>query len=356
MTFYNIIFGILFLGAFRVVIRSLASGPPDWKLFPLAAILSILIFSDTIYTSLVIEGHRTRYSIWMKLLDLTSFIILSFAIVVLDPTDKNIVSVDVQILLANVTGWMRCSREALFWLLLAAYTVSMITWHHWAATYAELDRPWGRRLWLAQPFLLILFLLMAVLTWPIPWLPVAPVGPGRWLLFALTLVYLVGYKPLLTWHLERVVAVKPLTATDVQAIRCWPAYTGRFLPLDYALRENGWLDQFPASATNRRWGAWRDGELVGFALLTNIQNEEAEFYLAVHPDRFRQGVGREITRKVLDLGTKQLGLKRIYLRVRDWHTDAIGLYKSVGFKELPGTQVNTVNGAPVTFVTMEYTT
>jgi RimJ/RimL family protein N-acetyltransferase len=354
MTFYNIIFGILFLGAFRVVIRSLASGP-DWTLFPLAAILSILIFSDTIYTALVIEGRRTRYSIWMKLFDLTSFVILSFAIVVLDPTDKNIMSVDVQALLADVTSWMGCSTETLFWSLLAAYMVSIMTWHRSAATYAELPRRWGWWLSMAQPILLTLFLLMSALAWPIPRLPGVLVEPGRWLLFALMLVYLVGYKPLLTWHLDRVVVVRPLTATDVEAVRSWPPYTGRLHVLDYALRENGWLDQFPASATNGRWGAWRAGELVGFALLTDIQNHAAEFYLAVHPDRFREGLGREITRKVLDLGTKQLGLTRIYLRVRDWHKASLALFKSVGFRQLPGEQVDIVNGAPVTFFKMEYT-
>jgi len=56
MTFYNIIFGLLFIGAFREVIFALAQGP-DWPLFCLTATLSVLVFSDTIYTSVVIEDR-----------------------------------------------------------------------------------------------------------------------------------------------------------------------------------------------------------------------------------------------------------------------------------------------------------
>ena len=122
MTFYNIIFGLLFMGSYSEVVRSLAAGKdfiPEY--FLQASVLSVLIFSDTIFTSMVIESTRRRYSITMKLLDLTSFILLSFAIVVLNPTNQNMfqVPVNAESLLHSVTITLGCSNETLFWALIA---------------------------------------------------------------------------------------------------------------------------------------------------------------------------------------------------------------------------------------------
>jgi RimJ/RimL family protein N-acetyltransferase len=351
VTFYNIIFGILFLGAFREVIRSLAEGP-DWTLFWQTATLSVLIFSDTIYTAVVIEGKRKRYTMRMKLLDLASFILLSLAVVVIHPTDKNMFEVNATSQLGRLLGELGCTAEALFWSLLCAYSLVLIIWNAWGKTYDGLRH--HRWVMWVQPMMLVVFGVMAALTWPSPWPANADwfLAGARPAIFALSLVYLVGYKPFLTTALDSIVSLKPLSTFDAQAIRCWPQYAGAVAALDYALRAGGWLDQFPESPATRRWAAWQDGELVGFALLTDIGGSEAEFYIAVHPERLRTGLGKEITEQTVALGFNRLGLRRIHLKVRDWHAGAIKLYEQVGFRRC-GTCVAPIQGQQVNFVTME---
>ena len=62
---------------------------------------------------------------------------------------------------------------------------------------------------------------------------------------------------------------------------------------------------------------------------------------------------RTITEQVVfDLGRGELGLKRIYLKVRDWHSTGIHLYESVGFKKC-GEVSEDIQGTPVKFVLME---
>lgn len=114
------------------------------------------------------------------------------------------------------------------------------------------------------------------------------------------------------------------------------------------------MDQFPESLITHRWAAWQDGELVGFSILTGSTEKDAEFYIALHPERLGQGLGREVTEQTIALGFKQPGLRRIHLKVRDWHTGAIRLYESVGFKKY-STCVENIQDQPVNFVTMELT-
>jgi diamine N-acetyltransferase len=345
MTFYNIIFGILFLGAFREVVSSLATGP-DWNKFCLTATLSVLIFSDTIYTSMVIEGRRNTYSVLMKLLDLTSFILLSFAVVVVDPTKENMFQVDAACRLESLFGSENFKREGVFWMLLSLYAIVLILWNVRAGVYRNLKQ--HRWVTLVQPLLVVFFALMAVLCFTQDEEYI--LKPARVALLVISLIYLVGYKPFLTCALDSVV-LKPLTADDAFEIQSWPHYPPRVAALDYALRQGGWLDMFPESPTTRRFAAWQQGKLVGFSILTGNKTD-AEFYIAVHPERLKEGLGRKITNQTLALGFKKHGLRRIYLKVRDWYTEAIRLYESVGFHRF-GTHVEVTNGVPVNFIMMQ---
>jgi diamine N-acetyltransferase len=148
------------------------------------------------------------------------------------------------------------------------------------------------------------------------------------------------------------VTLKPLTGEDVNVIRYWPPYPRELVDLDYALREDGWLDEFPESPTTRRFAAWDGTQLVGFSILTDIVDGNAEFYIALHPGWIGRGIGREVTNQTLAIGFEQLDLRRIYLKVRDWHQRAIALYESVGLRKF-GMCVADVQGQPVHFVTME---
>src|ERR1044071_10132656 len=87
MTFYNIIFGILFLGGVREIFVALTSEHGGGLLaFWEASILTLLIFSDVVYTSHVLEELKYPYTVWMKLIDLTSFILLTAALLLFNPT------------------------------------------------------------------------------------------------------------------------------------------------------------------------------------------------------------------------------------------------------------------------------
>jgi hypothetical protein len=161
MTFYNIIFGLLFIGAFREVIYAFGRPgweTPDWRLFCRASILSILVFSDTIYTAVVIEDKKRMYSVPMKLLDLCSFIVLSLAVVLLNPALNDMFEVDVSKVLDSLvasTGW---TAEAMFWAILAIYMVILIRWN----TLMGIDRIMARHRWVkyVQPILFGAFVAM----------------------------------------------------------------------------------------------------------------------------------------------------------------------------------------------------
>jgi diamine N-acetyltransferase len=143
-----------------------------------------------------------------------------------------------------------------------------------------------------------------------------------------------------------------LTAADALEIQRWPSYPPALRELDYALRKGGWLDQFPAAAQARRFAARDNSALIGFSLLTHITTVDAEFYIALHPEHIGHGIGREITQLTLQYGFEQLQLRRIYLKVRQWHRRGIALYESIGFKTT-GEMIENIQGEPITFFSME---
>jgi RimJ/RimL family protein N-acetyltransferase len=347
MTFYNIIFGLLFIGAFREVIFALAQGP-DWQLFCLTATLSVLVFSDTIYTAGVIEDKQSRYTNGMKLLDLWSFILLSFAVVILNPYTNDMFEVNVTAVLGEVvsrTGWC---PEALFWGLLTLYMFNLVIWNK----LLGVDRvKWCYR-WVrwVQPAMLLSFAAIALVAWRATE-PDATLHVVRWVVLAAVLAYLLFFKTYMSKVLDEVVTLKTLTDTDVAAIHAWTPYKAPIDVLDYALRPGGWLDQYPRSPRNVRYGIWHKGELVGFSLLTDIGNGEAEFYIALRADQTRRNLGREGTLQTIRRGFHELGLKRIHLKVRDWY-GARKMYASIGFRECGNFEEQT-DGKLVKFVRME---
>ena len=148
------------------------------------------------------------------------------------------------------------------------------------------------------------------------------------------------------------ISLKKLTESDVVQILQWSPYPAWVSPLDYALRKGGWLDQFQESESSHRYSAWQNFHLVGFSILTGIKKGDAEFYVAIHPEHLGCGIGKDVTRGTIRIAFEQLKLSRVHLKVRLWHDRAIRLYESVGFKRI-GTCVETIEGQPVQFITME---
>lgn len=122
MTFYNIIFGILFLESCRQLLN-LSGSASGWT----AATIAVIVFNDTVHSSQLLEGSAGRaYKLSMKYLDLAAFLLLSLALIALNPDGKPF-SVELKPALA---GWH--SHSWIVWALLAGYWAIAWTWN-WAS-------------------------------------------------------------------------------------------------------------------------------------------------------------------------------------------------------------------------------
>lgn len=186
MTFYNIIFGILFLAALREVLQAFFDRDRDR--FWMSAVLTLLICNDILYTSHCIEEKKLAYTISMKLADLLNFVLLSSGILMLSPNGNLL---GVQALAAGSGGASRSlrEREGWFWLLICSYWLLCMFWNALGGAYASDHDIWRR----SVPFLFFVPLAaMLGLAWR------GPQGRlARWfrpIVALLTVSYLLGFK------------------------------------------------------------------------------------------------------------------------------------------------------------------
>jgi hypothetical protein len=192
MTFYNIIFGLLFVGAVRellleVIQTTWPASAAAWQ----AATLALLTFGDVVYTSHVVEELRQPYTVWMKLIDLTNFVVLTAALVTLDPSVIGVFQLAqgdlTQHLPTAFAPWWYWALVSLYWMMLLVW-VRVGAVHRPAAELAEfLARDWRWPDWLvagARALVVwgrisglgVLLGATAVATWRPAWLTVvAPV-------------------------------------------------------------------------------------------------------------------------------------------------------------------------------------
>ena len=140
---------------------------------------------------------------------------------------------------------------------------------------------------------------------------------------------------------------------DRRRIAGWPPYPAEFGELDYALRRNGWLDEFLEKENAWIYVTERDGAPIAFSLLAMEGVSGAEFRIALHADHLGKGLGRIITQRTMELGFHVHGLQRIHLIVRRNNHRARRLYESMGFRPC-GSCVKDVNGCSVEFQQFEY--
>jgi hypothetical protein len=121
VTFYNIIFGLLFLGAIRQLALFVVSGNALGILA--CAALAVFVFNDTITTAQYVEDDSNRYSERMKLLDLLSFLVLTTGLVLLSPNDN--------FLFTRSSGPVDTELPHLLWFRasLATYWIIAILWN-----------------------------------------------------------------------------------------------------------------------------------------------------------------------------------------------------------------------------------
>ncbi len=150
------------------------------------------------------------------------------------------------------------------------------------------------------------------------------------------------------------ILLRPITAADISAIKNWPPYEPDFAQMDYALREQGWLDDFYNMPGAHLYAVEDNVVVIGFTLLNITKDAEAEFRIALHPHHVGKGIGQEVTQETLRIGFGQLGLERITLIVRKNNPRAARLYERVGFSK-NGESVHAVQRKPIEFIDMVIT-
>ena len=148
--------------------------------------------------------------------------------------------------------------------------------------------------------------------------------------------------------------LRPITTEDIAVIHAWPSYGNGFKQMDYALREQGWLDEFRGRADTLIYTAISGNKIIGFSLLKRTTDHEAEFRIALHPYEIGRGYGRTVTELTLKTGFKQLGMEGITLIVRKSNPRAAQLYRSIGFA-VTGESTHAIQGKDIDFIDMYMT-
>ena len=139
----------------------------------------------------------------------------------------------------------------------------------------------------------------------------------------------------------------------IRIVDAWPLYRGEYAEMNYALRSgHGWLDGFAIKPGCITYAVYAAGTLVGFTLLIGNQKNDAEFYVAVHPLHLRQKLGARLTQATLEVAFREMGLKRVHLKVRTDVQHRIQLYETQGFRHC-GRKTELVDGRNVEFLQME---
>lgn len=142
-----------------------------------------------------------------------------------------------------------------------------------------------------------------------------------------------------------------LSVADMGEIRCWPPYPSEFADLDYALRHNGWLDEFGSRPDTWCYAGEDAGALIAFVIVSKTGRGEAEFRLALCADRIGQGLGAAIIPLALEKASG-LGFTRIHLIVRKTNPRACRLYARLGFAKR-GECFREINGKRALFTIMD---
>jgi RimJ/RimL family protein N-acetyltransferase len=150
------------------------------------------------------------------------------------------------------------------------------------------------------------------------------------------------------------IELRLITDEDVAKVKNWPSYTDEFEAMDYALRKDGWLDEYRERPMTWIYVAELDKQTVGFSLLSTTGEGEAEFRIAIHSRWIGKGLGKKIAFATLKKGFRQLNLTRIHLIVRKENKVASKLYESLGFIK-SGESTRMIQGKIIEFINMNLT-
>lgn len=148
------------------------------------------------------------------------------------------------------------------------------------------------------------------------------------------------------------IKLRPISNEDISEIKKWPPYQDGFEQMDYALRDNGWLDEFRNKPDAWIYAAEEEGRLAGFSLIAIAAEGEAEFRIALHPRLTGKGIGRQVMLAILQEGFERHKLNKVHLIVRKNNPRAAKLYESVGFRKT-GECIHVILGKQIEFVDMD---
>lgn len=142
------------------------------------------------------------------------------------------------------------------------------------------------------------------------------------------------------------------TEADRIRIEGWPVYPVEYAELDYALRANGWIDEFAGKPATDIHVFALDGELVAYTILAGTSAGDAEFRIALHGGHLGKGLGMQVSILTITRGFAVNQLRRIHLIVRKNNYRAKHLYEKIGF-DYSGERVKMTNGKQVSYQEME---
>ncbi|HEX9324683.1 MAG TPA: GNAT family acetyltransferase [Xanthobacteraceae bacterium] len=76
------------------------------------------------------------------------------------------------------------------------------------------------------------------------------------------------------------------------------------------------------------------GSIVGAAMIGHDGHRGWIYYLAAHPDRRRQGIGKTLV-AAAQTWLKDRGIGKLQLMIRDTNTEVIRFYERIGFEIAP---------------------
>lgn len=128
--------------------------------------------------------------------------------------------------------------------------------------------------------------------------------------------------------------LREMSLDDMAIIKSWPAYPDEFKDFDYALREDGWIDEYSGKAGTAIFTGEESKVIAGFTILSkdDCTGTQAEFRIAINPAMLGLGFGKELAGMTLKKGFQELRLHKIYLIVRKINRRAKQLYERLGFR------------------------
>lgn len=113
-------------------------------------------------------------------------------------------------------------------------------------------------------------------------------------------------------------------------------FSGHPFPVNYEMEKDWYEKNMKSNYPHTSFGVElvASEELVGMTFLKNINmlNRNAEFAILIDAMKSGKGYGSEACKATLEFAFKNLGLHRVYLKVKKDNMPAIKLYQSCGFK------------------------